>query len=107
MIYSMKKENYFPQNFLHGSGRGEGTIYCTGYGDSCGKWDECGIKSYKGHPVQMIDGYPTILKHELEYAAVGYIIHENLTTEKCYLVFKKNYWFSSSSPITAYKIMKE
>ena len=59
-----------------GSGSGDG--YGDGYGD--------GILSFCGQRVYQIDDVPTLIDHVHGGVAMGRILREDLTTERCYIV---------------------
>src|SRR5690606_34449381 len=73
-----------------GDGSGYGSGYGYGYGDGDGSGDGdgdgYGIKSFCGDTVHIIDGLPTVIKSIKGYVAKGYIINNDLTTRKTFVV---------------------
>ena len=83
-----------------GSGYGYGYGYGSGYGDGSGNGSGChyspdsgygrgysdGILSLCGQRVYQIDDVPTLIDHVHGGVAMGRILREDLTTERCYIV---------------------
>ena len=75
-----------------GYGYGDGCGY--GYGDGCGYSSGCGygrgygdgILSFCGQRVYQIDDVSTLIDHVHGGVAMGRILREDLTTERCYIV---------------------
>ena len=75
-----------------GDGSGDGCGY--GYGDGCGYSSGCGygrgygdgILSFCGQRVYQIDDVSTLIDHVHGGVAMGRILREDLTTERCYIV---------------------
>ena len=78
----------------YGDGYGDGSGYGDGYGDGSGSGygygDGYGLKSFNNQNVYYIDGIPTVIERVKVNLAKGYIINEDLTTEKCYIVKNEN-----------------
>ena len=69
-----------------GDGYGSGYGYCDGdgYGSGYGYCD--GILSFCGQRVYQIDDVSTLIDHVHGGVAMGRILREDLTTERCYIV---------------------
>jgi len=61
------------------SGSGSGSGYGYGYGSGYG------IKKYDDLDVNLVDGVPTIITAVHGNAAKGYILHDDLTLEPCFI----------------------
>ena len=72
-----------------GDGSGDGYGYGYGYG--------YGLKSYSGHKVYIIDNVPTILLGIKNNVANGYIINQDLTITKTFIVKVGNYFAHGNS----------
>ena len=81
-----------------GSGSGDGSGYGDGYGDGSGYdsgsgdgyGDGYGLKTFNKSKVYYIDGLPTVLQNVRGNLAKGYIVRNDLTTEKCYVAKGEN-----------------
>ena len=69
-----------------GDGSGYGSGYDYGYGDGYGS----GIKEFSGAPVTLIDNTPTVIRSIRGNVAHGAILHDDLTTEECYVAKQDN-----------------
>ena len=69
-----------------GSGYGSGDGY--GYGSGYGSGD--GIKSFDGKCVYLIDDVQTIIASVFGNTALGYILRDDLTLERCYVAKGRN-----------------
>ena len=78
----------------YGYGGGSGYGYGYGYGSGChyspdsgyGRGYSDGILSLCGQRVYQIDDVPTLIDHVHGGVAMGRILREDLTTERCYIV---------------------
>jgi hypothetical protein len=78
----------------YGYGDGSGYGYGYGYGSGChyspdsgyGRGYSDGILSLCGQRVYQIDDVPTLIDHVHGGVAMGRILREDLTTERCYIV---------------------
>ena len=84
-----------------GSGSGYGSIYSSGYGYGYGSEDGSGeggdvsvmnIKTFNGHIIDFIDGFPTIITHIHNNVASGFIIGFDMTLIPCYVAKAGNYF---------------
>ena len=69
-----------------GSGSGSGYGYVGGSGSGSGFRSRDGILSFCGQRVYQIDDVPTLVDHVHGGVAMGRILREDLTTERCYIV---------------------
>ena len=72
--------------FGYGFGDGCGSGFGYGFGDGCGSGFGDGILSLCGQRVYQIDDVPTLIDHVHGGVAMGRILREDLTTERCYIV---------------------
>lgn len=79
-----------------GSGDGRVTGWGTGWGDGWGDvggynaGSGYGIKEFSGAPVRLIDNTPTVIRSIRGNVAHGAILHNDLTTEECYVAKQDN-----------------
>ena len=83
-----------------GDGYGDGDGYGYGYGSGSGSGDGYGdgLKSFNGKTVYMIDGVSTVIEQVKGNLAKGFIVHRDLTTEKCCVV-KQGRFFAHGATI--------
>ena len=75
----------------YGDGYGDGSGYGDGYGSGSGSGS--GIKNFCGDTVYFVDGVQTMIDHIRGNVAHCRILHDDLTTEKCY-VSKQGAYFA-------------
>ena len=86
--------------FGDGSGDGSGSGYGYGSGDGDGGTD---IIIYNNQIVYNIDTVPTIIEHVRNNIASGYILQNDFTLTKCFIVKENNYFSHGSTLKEAYK----
>ena len=92
----------------YGYGDGSGYGYGYGYGSGChyspdsgyGRGYSDGILSLCGQRVYQIDDVPTLIDHVHGGVAMGRILREDLTTERCYIV-KQGSLFANGETLRA------
>ncbi|MFA5169819.1 MAG: hypothetical protein WC420_03780 [Candidatus Paceibacterota bacterium] len=72
----------------YGSGDGDGSGYGSGDGDGSGS----GIKSFNGIKLYDIDDTPTAITSIRNNIAKGFIINNDLTFKKCFIIKRDNYF---------------
>ena len=76
----------------YGWGDGSGSVYGSGdgrgggYGSGAGS----GIKEFIGAPVTIIDDTPTLIRYIRGNVAYGAFLHDDLTTEECFVAKQDN-----------------
>ena len=92
--------NGYGFGFGDGSGDGSGSGYGYGSGDGDGGTD---IIIYNNQIVYNIDTVPTIIEHVRNNIAAGYILQNDFTLTKCFIVKENNYFSHGSTLKEAYK----
>ena len=64
--------------------------YGYGYGDGSGSGDGYGLISFNGQKVYYIDGVPTVIEKVHLNLAKGFIVNQDLTTERCFIAKGEN-----------------
>lgn len=92
-----------------GCGNGDGFGYDDGFGDDDGdgSGSGCDIIIYNNQIVYNIDTVPTIIKHVRNNIANGYIIQNDFTLTKCFIVKENNYFSHGSTLKKAYESLFE
>ena len=82
--------------FGSGDGSGSGSGYGSGYGYGSGSGDGsgngCGIKSYDGKTVHLIDDVQTIISTIKGNLAKGFILNSDLSLSPCYICKGNGYF---------------
>ena len=75
-----------------GYGSGSGYGYGSGYGDGDGYGDGygSGLKEINGMRICKVDGIETVITSIKNNVAKGFILNDDLTMEKCYIVKQNN-----------------
>lgn len=100
----MTTENRYTCPYSHHYGHGSP----VGCGDENGKgnastmhtiddWNGSGIVSYNGNKVYFINGYTVFITHVHKPWAMGEIIKNDLTTQKCYIARVNNHFVIADS----------
>ena len=90
-----------------GSGYGSGDGYGDGYGYGYGYGDGDGLISYNGQKVYYVDGLPTVIERVQGNLAKGYIVFEDLRTEKCYIAKHGNLFVHGDTAKSAEKALRD
>jgi hypothetical protein len=85
----------YGDGYGYGDGDGSGSVY--GDGSGYGSGDGSDLKSYSNHKVYIIDNVPTILLRIKNNVANGYIINQDLTITKTFIVKVGNYFAHGDS----------
>ena len=102
----------FGNGYGFGFGDGSGDGYGFGFGDGSGSGSGDGsgdgdggtdIIIYNNQIVYNIDTVPTIIEHVRNNIAAGYILQNDFTLTKCFIVKENNYFSHGSTLKEAYK----
>ena len=101
-------------SFGNGDGSGDGSGSGFGFGDGFGSGfgpgdsgDSSDIIIYNNQIVYNIDTVPTIIKHVRNNIASGYILQNDFTLTKCFIVKENNYFSHGSTLKEAYESLFE
>lgn len=75
-----------------GYGFGSGFGHGSGFGDGDGSGNNCGVKSYDGKTVHLIDGVQTIISTIKGNLAKGFILNSDLSLSPCYICKGNGYF---------------
>ena len=75
-----------------GYGFGSGFGYGSGFGDGDGSGNDCGVKSYDGKTVHLIDSVQTIISTIKGNLAKGFILNSDLSLSPCYICKGNGYF---------------
>ena len=76
----------------YGDGYGYGYGFGSGFGDGDGSGNNCGVKSYDGKTVHLIDSVQTIISTIKGNLAKGFILNSDLSLSPCYICKGNGYF---------------
>ena len=112
------KNNFgYGYDYGYGSGFGDGSGYGYGYGsgfgdgsdfgDGDGSGNDCGVKSYDGKTVHLIDDVQTIISTIKGNLAKGFILNSDLSLSPCYICKGNGYFAHGETLKEARKALQE
>ena len=90
-----------------GYGFGSGYGYGSGFGDGDGSGNDCGVKSYDGKTVHLIDDVQTIISTIKGNLAKGFILNSDLSLSPCYICKGNGYFAHGETLKEARKALQE
>ena len=91
-IYDPGSGSGYGSGSSDGSGSGFGEGNGSGFGDGDGSGNNCGVKSYDGKTVHLIDGVQTIISTIKGNLAKGFILNSDLSLSPCYICKGNGYF---------------
>ena len=89
----------------HGSGYGHG--HGSGYGHGHGSGSGRGISSINGRPVYYIDGVLTVISNVHGQIARGWILHNDMTMQPCYVAKSGGVFAHGDTPREAMQALRD
>ena len=97
----------FGYGYGSGDGSGFGYGYGSGLGDGDGSGNDCGVKSYDGKTVHLIDDVQTIISTIKGNLAKGFILNSDLSLSPCYICKGNGYFAHGETLKEARKALQE
>ena len=91
-IYGSGDGSGYGYGFGSGSGFGDGDGSGYGFGSGFGSGNDCGVKSYDGKTVHLIDSVQTIISTIKGNLAKGFILNSDLSLSPCYICKGNGYF---------------